>query len=72
MDSESTPQPAKGVRDEQPNFQKNILESAYQMPFLYRRSMLGLDGDYSSFDYKNNRPVPNNQQFPPNNNKEIS
>jgi hypothetical protein len=33
MDSESTPQPAKPVRrDEQPNFEKNILEPSHKMP----------------------------------------
>jgi hypothetical protein len=54
MDYESTPQPAKAIRNEAPNFERNVMESA--MPFIYRRSTLMPHETGHKFD-ANNQPV---------------
>jgi hypothetical protein len=38
MDTESTPQPAKAIRNEQPDFQRNLLENPlHRMPEFITR-----------------------------------
>ena len=63
MDSESTPQPAKAIRNEAPDFQKNVLESSA----ILRRGHLLPHETGHQFD-KNNQPIrqnPPHEQFNP-------